>query len=392
MRPENELVQEIDRPPGVHAVALWLIGLGLLIGLLDMARLSFGLWAQGRPVLWGMVAASTLPYWVTLGLALAVLVRTVRWFPLRRGHWRRSIPFHLTVAVLFSACHAVGAGLLADLLYVGRVISVTPHLWKVLQLIPVIGFFSYAAAVAAVSAIDSHQRFLERERAAARYALRAADLEASLAQARLEALRIQLNPHFLFNTLNAASVLALKGEGEKVVAMLVRLSDFLRIVLEHSDQVVPLAEELDLLSHYLEIERVRFEDRLDLRFDVAQEALGVEVPSLVLQPLAENAIRHGIARIPGRGHLEIRARLAGERLVLEVLDSGPGLEAADPPSEGVGLTNTRARLEQIYGGAAALELSSAPAGGGLIRLTLPLRPAAAGGGEREEAMADAGPP
>ncbi|MGH7507342.1 MAG: sensor histidine kinase, partial [Longimicrobiales bacterium] len=222
---------------------------------------------------------------------------------------------------------------------------------------------------------DYRNRYREQERTAAELALKASRLEGSLARANLETLRMQLNPHFLFNTLNAISVLALKGERQNVVRMLTRLSDLLRLALENADQVVPLAEELAFLEPYLEIEQVRFRDRLDVIQDVPAEVLDAEVPSLLLQPIVENAVRHGIARCTGPGTIEIRALTADGRLVIEVRDSGPGFaaSAADSEGHGVGIANTRARLEQLYGPEHRLELVNGTRGGAIVRVVIPFR-------------------
>jgi sensor histidine kinase YesM len=186
---------------------------------------------------------------------------------------------------------------------------------------------------------------------------------------------MQLNPHFLFNTLNAISVLALKGDRQNVVRMLARLSDLLRLALENAEQVVPLSEELVFLQPYVEIEQVRFRDRLQVVQDIDPDTLDAEVPSLFLQPIVENAVRHGIAQRPGPGLIEIRARRAGDTLALEVLDTGPGFgDGPDLARGGVGLANARARLEQLYGRAQRLELLTAPSGGAMVRVVLPFRP------------------
>lgn len=397
--------------PGAR-LNLWLIALGLAFSLIDMARVYYIQLGRDLPRPWWIAFVSSAPFWAPLGLALLLFVKLARRFPLERGRWGRSLAVHLVVALLFAVVHPVVSGLLADVIGFYTAPEVLPprfrdgslldfmevmtvvHLRKFFGWHPHLLLLSYAATVAAASA----GRYLEGERAAAAHAAR---LEASLAQARLEALRMQLNPHFLFNALNAASVLALKGESEKVVAMLARLSELLRLVLDSSAQVVRLVDEVAVLDRYLEVERVRFEDRLTVAVEVEPAVLDAEVPSLVLQPLAENAIRHGISRRPGPGRLEVRARAAGGRLEIELSDSGPGFSAAGGGlSRGVGLANTRERLAQLYGAEAALELGDAPDGGGVVRLLLPLRAFAGGeprpdgpgaegagrGGPREEAL------
>ena len=159
---------------------------------------------------------------------------------------------------------------------------------------------------------------------------------------------MQLNPHFLFNTLNTISVLAMKGERSKVVRMINRLSDLLRLSLENNRQTVTLGEEVDFLQRYLEIEQVRFRDRLTVSVDVPEDLLDAEVPSLVLQPIVENAVVHGVSRQLEGGSIEITARRNGAQVVLTVHDSGPGFgDEGGRNGTGVGLSNTAARLEAV---------------------------------------------
>jgi LytS/YehU family sensor histidine kinase len=211
-------------------------------------------------------------------------------------------------------------------------------------------------------AIEYYRRYQNRE-------LKASQLEARLAQAQLEVLKMQLQPHFLFNTLHAISALMYR-DVESADRMITRLSDFLRLAIESSGvQEVPLKREMEFLDKYLEIEQVRFGERLDVRRWIDAAALDLLVPNLVLQPLVENAVRHGIAPRAEGGRIEVIARVAAGLLTVEVLDDGPG--PSGEISEGVGLSNTRARLEQLYGAAARLELGAGPHGGFLARLTIP---------------------
>jgi two-component system sensor histidine kinase AlgZ len=192
-------------------------------------------------------------------------------------------------------------------------------------------------------------------------------------QAQLRALRYQLNPHFLFNTLNAISTLVAQNENAAANRMIARLSEFLRLTLESSGaQEVPLAAEIDFMKRYLEIEQVRLGDRLDIHFDIAPETLAIPVPNLILQPLVENAIRHGIAPRESGGRLEIEARCTGGLLQLEVRNDGPKPGGdLSPLDQGVGLSNTRARLEQLYGAAHRFELRSLETGGLAVAICLP---------------------
>jgi len=203
--------------------------------------------------------------------------------------------------------------------------------------------------------------------------LRTAELSAQLAQAQLQALRMQLHPHFLFNTLNSISTL-IHRDPDAADRMTARLSDLLRLTLENVGiQEVPLAQELEFLERYLEIERTRFSDRLTVRIEVAPDMLHARTPYLILQPLVENAIRHGIATRSSPGTVIIRGARDGDMLVLEVKDDGPGIQPTAALIDGIGISSTRARLEKLYGNAHRFEISNAAEGGLTVKLAFPLR-------------------
>ena len=216
-----------------------------------------------------------------------------------------------------------------------------------------------------------------------------ARLKAQLAEARLRVLKMQLHPHFLFNTLHSINSLVAEDPAG-ASQMIARLGDFLRLTLEHSErQFVTLAEEVEFLRCYLDIEQVRFQDRLTVEFDIEPAALSAEAPHLILQPIVENAIRHAVAPRAGPGHIRVAARRANGSLRLEVSDSGPGV--APPASKavagsGVGLSNVRARLEQLYAGRHRFELANGERGGLSVTLEFPLDGAA--NTERPEGRAD----
>jgi signal transduction histidine kinase len=234
----------------------------------------------------------------------------------------------------------------------------------------------YFAVVAAGFARDYFRRYQARREEAARLRAQAAELHAQLAEARLAALRTQLDPHFLFNTLHAISTLV-ERDPRGVRRMIARLSELLRSSLEEgTEQEVPLEKELAFLNRYLEIMQIRFQGRLEVDIRVDGAVLDALVPTLILQPLVENAVKHGVGKISGAGTIEIRAYRddEGDRLVLRVRDNGPGLDGGDdsPREEGVGLANTRARLEQLYGPDQRLTLRAAPEGVGVVaEVTLP---------------------
>jgi sensor histidine kinase YesM len=204
--------------------------------------------------------------------------------------------------------------------------------------------------------------------------LSAAQLETRLVEARLHTLQRQMQPHFLFNTLNTISAL-MHRDVEAADAMIARLSDLLRMSLQRVGvQEVPLKEELDFLSKYLEIEQTRFRDRLTVVFDVQSDTLHALVPNLLLQPLVENAIKHGIGPRPTPGQITVRARRNGAMLELDVQDNGVGLSAARLTdfNRGVGLSNTRSRLDHLYGSLHRFEFRQPAEGGLLVCIAIPM--------------------
>jgi sensor histidine kinase YesM len=243
------------------------------------------------------------------------------------------------------------------------------HAYKTFLLINFhLALFFYWAILGVNYAIDYYQKYRERE-------LRASQLETRLAQARLQVLKMQLHPHFLFNTLNAISELVFK-DPESAEHMITNLSDLLRLSLDNVGvQEVPLKQELDFLNKYVEIEQTRFHDRLQLSTDIAPETLDAWVPNMILQPLVENAIRHGIGMRSAGGHIEIGAERENGMLRLFVRDNGGGLHNGEQKQlkEGVGLANTRARLAHLYGEEHRFDLDNVPGGGLMVDMSIPFR-------------------
>jgi LytS/YehU family sensor histidine kinase len=204
--------------------------------------------------------------------------------------------------------------------------------------------------------------------------LRASQLESQLVQAQLQALRMQLHPHFLFNTLHAVSVLIRKGEDQAAVRMIAGLSDLLRLALDSvGAHEVPLRQEIDFVERYLAIERIRYQDRLEVSVSLAPDTLDALVPNLLLQPLVENAIRHGIARAPFASQISIQSERSEGRLEIRIRDTGPGPQAVADSGTGVGLRNARERLFRLYGPDQELRLTPAEGGGALVTVRLPFR-------------------
>jgi two-component system LytT family sensor kinase len=223
----------------------------------------------------------------------------------------------------------------------------------------------YGPAVVAGQLILVLRRIRERE-------LQTERLRTELVRAELQTLRAQLHPHFLFNTLHSISAL-IRTNPHAADKMLIRLSDLLRTTLQNSGvQKVPLKTELDVLENYLQIEQVRFQDRLRVHFEIDPELLDAEVPFLALQPIAENCIRHGISKRADGGEIRITALRRGEKMEINISDNGPGFTTR-PGHNGLGMANTRARLERLYGEAQSFTATNRPEGGALVRMEIPLR-------------------
>jgi signal transduction histidine kinase len=230
----------------------------------------------------------------------------------------------------------------------------------------------YAAIVAAAISFDWYRRYRDRE-------VHAARMDEQLAAARLEALTMQIQPHFLFNTLHTISELV-HEDPDAAERMIARLGDLLRLTVDNAQtHEVTLAQEMEFLEAYLEIQRTRFQDRLEVMVNVDPDARDALVPNLVLQPLVENAIRHGTASLGGQGRILVKAVRVDGRLRMEVHDNGrgPQPEARPRQRQGVGVRNTRSRLEQMYGGDGRLELTHCPIGGTVAAVEIPFRRASA---------------
>ncbi|MGH7526405.1 MAG: sensor histidine kinase [Gemmatimonadales bacterium] len=227
------------------------------------------------------------------------------------------------------------------------------------------GFLAYLVIVTLSQAGRYLLMYRERQ-------LETAELEARLAKAQLQVLKMQLQPHFLFNTLNTVAELV-HTDPDAADQMITRLGRLLRLALDHSGhQLVPLRQELEFLRAYLEIERARFQDRLQVVWEIAPDTLDAAVPTLLWQPVLENAIRHGVSPLAGRGRILVGATRDGGELILQICDNGRGLPTdGSALREGVGVRNVRERLEQLYGDQARFLLKSAPGGGTLALLCLP---------------------
>jgi sensor histidine kinase YesM len=301
--------------------------------------------------------------WVPLTLAIFWLVQR---FPFGQGKGLRNLLIHVAACLLFGFLQTVFMVLAAE--FIRHDIPKPTLTAKVLLLYFVAKLnnntFFYWAILAIAHILNYHRQFRERE-------LRTAQLEARLAQTQLQILKMQLHPHFLFNTLNAISAL-IHMDVELADRMIARLGDLLRATLANAHtQEVPFKQELDFIQPYLEIEKARLGSRLTVHLEIDPAVMDARVPNLILQPLLENAIRHGIAPRAEPGRIELRAQRENGFLRLDIEDDGPGLPPSEHIPAGIGLANTRARLERLYGANQRLELTNGPNGGLHVGITIP---------------------
>ena len=343
-----------------------------MYGLLISAQQVLGSTLNGKPIAWSTALLLLMPLAMLWALATPGILWLGRRFPFHGGRWKTGVAVHLAVSLtliflldLGYAWHATNVlpGTPTDAtvvsgalrLFIAWVVSDGLLYWTVLSL----GY-----------AVDHYGRFRERE-------LAASQLETQLVQADLRTLRMQLHPHFLFNALHTIAALVRTGDQKNAVRVTAGLGGLLRRMLDEArDQEVPLHQELDFIRSYLEIEQLRFPDRLKVSIAAPADVQQAMVPQFILQPLVENAIRHGIAPHRSAGSIAISAEPAGNRLRLAVRDDGAGLSGG-APNPGVGLTNTRARLNGLYGEHSLLELHDLRSGGLEAIVEFPLRHALA---------------
>ncbi|RYZ43875.1 MAG: histidine kinase [Myxococcaceae bacterium] len=350
----------------------WLMLLYVVPGLITASHTWFFAQAKDPTYSFGRALLVQVPPWQYWALATPLVLALGRRFRLERGVWPLGLGVHLAAfavlmvpyaTLIFFVSRAAGETWLLD-------ISLGQMLPLMVAKYIVIGLLIYGGILSIGHAVEYHRRYREGELAQAR-------LETRLAHAQLDALRAQLHPHFLFNTLNAISVLVRKQDTAGSIRMLTGVSELLRMALHNTGrQHVPFHEDVDFLERYLDIEQTRFQDRLQVVRAIDPATLGALVPSLILQPLVENAIKHGLATRSGAGRVELRASREGARLVLEVLDDGPGLAPDWDRRDGcIGVANVRARLYQLYGDGHGFTLENRSGGGVRARLELPFQAA-----------------
>lgn len=309
--------------------------------------------STGRPGNWSLTFRRSLSEWWLWALLTPGVVWLARRFPVHGPHRGRHLALHIGAAAMVAVAKTI-----AD-----RAVFAVLTGFRTYLLLSTIAlhFTIYFAIVAAAHGVEYYRRSREREQ-----------LEARLAETRLQLLSMQLQPHFLFNTLNTIAELV-HEDPEAADRMIAGLSDLLRKTLDlGAAQEVSLDEELGVLNLYLDIQRIRFGDRLQVVFDIEDDARSARVPALLLQPLVENSIRHGLAARTTAGRIEIRARRRGSRVAIEVEDDGDAVAAGRGPARrGIGLHNVRARLEALHGSEFTLELTPAEGHGTRVRIEIP---------------------
>jgi LytS/YehU family sensor histidine kinase len=318
-----------------------------------------------NPVSWGTVLFSEMIYAYTWLL----LTPAILWFawkvPIQAPGWIRAIHLHLVATIVFTFLHRFLYNVLIE---AASMSAARPFAWE-----NVVGsltrYLDYGIMIYWILVLSRQAVVYYRE--LQHQALAKSRLEAQLNLAQLRALKMQLQPHFLFNTLNGISVLVRK-DPDLACSMIARLGDLLRMTLDNTGaQEVPLDQELRILQCYLEIEQMRYADRLNVVLEIEEEAKQAFVPNLILQPLVENALRHGISKQRGPSTIRIKAWKENGSLGLRVDDSGPGIGDGEPLREGIGLTNTRSRLAQLYPERFSFSIESILPTGASARILLP---------------------
>ena len=362
----------------VVSVGLWtLVGVAGGVSMYQLDR------SMGQSVTLGGELIRPLVNYLIFGFLTPVLWWITIRYPVQRDNWARRSILYALGSVVFSVAHVILRGLVYPVwdprvngyAYAAwnphtGVFSIQWILFKSLFLYNFVDdiFSIYLPILLIAHAIWYYRRFRDRE-------LRASQLEGQVAKAHLQALKSQLQPHFLFNTMHSISALMLT-DVRAADRMMTRLSDLLRISLENDGiQIITLNQELEFVTGYLEIEKVRFEDRLTVVFDIAPDTLDALVPHLILQPLVENAVRHGISRRSTNGEIRIAASHDGRSLCLRVRDNGPGMGEFEESQTktGLGLRATRERLQTLYGIEQNMEIRSAAEGGVEVELQIPFR-------------------
>jgi two-component system LytT family sensor kinase len=348
----------------------WTATIWFGIGLFDATQTVFAMRSEGMHHAWTRLYMTVLLSWLPWALATPLVLLLARRYP--PAEWRRFSTWavHLAasaaVGLVFSAWSAIIEVLLNPY---AKLSGPDPFadLWFQKFYNGLLGFLILYASILAVRyMLDSRERLAVQQAETAR-------LSEQLTKAQLEALRRQIEPHFLFNALNAIAGLVREGKNDAAVTMIARLSDFLRRVVEDSHrQLVPLGDELEFAQKYLDIQKARFAERLQLSLDVPTELFPAQVPSLILQPMVENAVKHGIAKRVQGGAIRIAASRSNDMITLSVYNDGPSLPARwEEAHSGIGISNVRTRLQGLYGDAFKLSMKNQDRGGVEMSVSVP---------------------
>jgi signal transduction histidine kinase len=363
------LAVEMAKPPSRLAVFLYAFAAATFFGAINAVQIIS---VDNGQHSWGEAFTHALLLWYLFLPIVPLAIALAQMLPAAQGHRLRDLCIHSLIALGVGAIHPYAYVLAYSLatqprwaITVARFSLPYLHYWYMQDLL--IAVLAYAMTVAATNAFYYFRSFQQGQ-------LRAAHLQAQLANANLTALKMQLHPHFLFNALHSISALQMTDR-EAAQKMTALLGDFLRLTLRDLDrQEVPLRQEFEFLQRYLAIEQMRFGSRLRFSVEATPEILDAAVPQLILQPIVENAVHHGIAPYGCGGRIVVSATRDDGRLQLTVQDSGPGIlesQLQAPPPSGLGLANTRARLSQLYGQAQHLKLENLAGGGFCVQIEIP---------------------
>lgn len=366
-------MSRLDRRPARYALyaAIW-TAFGVYFFTQDLSRKIY--WGDPTPW-WRYLVSWMLGVWLCAALTPGILALGRRW-PIERRGWPARLALHAGLSLAFAVGVALALSALGPALgFLGPLPIASFRDALPILLITSLhnNVVSYWVVLGVQHGLRYYRRYQERAQQALRLELQTSELETQLVRARLGALKMQLQPHFLFNTMNAIMVLVRQHRGPEAEETIARLCDLLRFVLDDAlAQEVPLRKELAYLELYLSIEQLRFADRLRVAIDVEPGVLDAAVPHMGLQPIVENAVRHGAGRNEAGGTVRIAARRDGDALLVEVSDDGPGLARPDPAARrGIGLDNTRARLRQLYGDRARLTIGDRAPAGVVVQLVVP---------------------
>ncbi|HUF69481.1 MAG TPA: sensor histidine kinase [Longimicrobiales bacterium] len=344
-----------------------------LLSLIDASQIQYDRALRGEPITWLHALAHAVPAWFAWA-ALTPVVTGMTARIHRLGAPAVRVAIHALAGITIVCVHVAVVGLVSRLVHVGFVSlsDITPAFLKYAGLTFPGGLVVYALLAGGWYAARFQAGYREREQAARLLKLQAAELEALVAQSQLRYLQAQLQPHFLFNSLHALSALVLKGDTTRAVRMTARLGELLRQALLASESSeITLDEEVRLLESYFAVQMLRFEDRLSTHIEIDEAARVALVPPLLLQPIVENAVVHAIEADPPGTSIEVRACVTRDMLIITIKDDGPGI--ANAAGEGVGLGNTRARLKNLHGDAATLDIAGRNGRGTRVRIELPYR-------------------